>query len=59
VSNSHVEQGTGLFGPRGHVIVPTKKKALFWPGARHPVASVKGQRAQPFIAPSIAAAADP
>lgn len=58
VSNSHVEQGTGLFGPHHQVIVPTTKQALYWPGARHPVASVKGQRAQPFIAPSLAAAID-
>lgn len=54
----YVEHGTGLFGPHHHVIVPTVKQALYWPGAHHPVRSVKGQRAQPFIGPSLAAAAD-
>lgn len=54
----HVESGTGLFGPHHHVIVPTTKQALYWPGANHPVRSVKGQRAQPFIGPSLAAAVD-
>lgn len=27
-------------GTRAHVITPSRKRALFWPGARHPVASV-------------------
>ena len=44
-----VHEGTGLFGPRRQRIVPTKKKALFWPGAPHPVKSVAGMKARPFL----------
>src|ERR1700724_2628805 len=28
------------FGTKPHVILPKNKKALYWPGAAHPVASV-------------------
>lgn len=59
-SNLHyildIEMGTGLWGPHHAPIVPTTKKALFWKGAAHPVASVKGQPGQNFIRPSIEAA---
>ncbi len=43
------------YGTAPHVIKPTKKKALYWPGAAHPVASVNhpGTRAQPFLRPAI------
>jgi len=46
----YVHEGTGLFGPQKKPIVPTTKKALFWPGAKHPVKSVKGMRPNPFFA---------
>jgi len=45
----YVHEGTGLYGPHKRVIVPTTKKALFWPGAAHPVRSVKGMRPRPFF----------
>jgi hypothetical protein len=37
-----VERGTGIYGPYGlsFVIRPKDKKALFWPGAAHPVGQV-------------------
>lgn len=44
-----VHQGTGLYGPRKTKIVPENKKALYWPGAAHPVRSVKGMRPNPFL----------
>lgn len=44
-----VHRGTGIFGPFKRPVVPTTKKALFWPGGRHPVRSVKGMRANPFF----------
>lgn len=44
-----VHQGTGLWGPLRRRITPTTKQALHWPGARHPVKSVKGQPPQPFL----------
>jgi HK97 gp10 family phage protein len=42
------------FGTGPHVIRPKNKKALFWPGARHPVKLVRhpGTRARPFLFPS-------
>jgi HK97 gp10 family phage protein len=45
-----VHMGTGLFGPLKQRIFPTAKKALFWPGAAHPVKSIKGQKPNPFFA---------
>jgi HK97 gp10 family phage protein len=46
------------YGTAPHVIYPKDKKALFWPGAAHPVAKVNhpGTRAQPFMRPAIAQA---
>jgi len=44
-----VHDGTGLYGPHHKKIVPVNKKALFWPGAEHPVTSVKGIRPNPFF----------
>lgn len=43
------------YGTAPHVIRPKNKKALFWPGARHPVGKVNhpGTRAQPFMRPAI------
>lgn len=45
-----VHDGTGLYGPMRRKIVPKKKKALHWPGAAHPVKSIKGMKARPFLA---------
>jgi|Deesub1362A_J573_1020465.scaffolds.fasta_scaffold01721_2 HK97 gp10 family phage protein len=44
-----VHEGTGLFGPRRQPIRPRVKRALFWEGARHPVAQVRGARPNPFM----------
>ena len=48
----HLEIGTGIYGPHKTPIVPKTKKALYWPGAAHPVKSVKGRPATPYIRPS-------
>jgi HK97 gp10 family phage protein len=45
-----VHRGTGLFGPFKQRIFPLTKKALFWPGALHPVKSIKGMKPNPFFA---------
>ena len=45
----YVHQGTGIWGPKKQRIRPTQKKALFWPGAPHPMASVAGQKPNPFM----------
>lgn len=46
------------YGTAPHRIYPRNKKALYWPGAAHPVAYVDhpGTRPQPFLAPAIAMA---
>lgn len=43
------------FGSAPHIITPTTKKALHWPGARHPVNKVMhpGTPAQPFMRPAL------
>jgi hypothetical protein len=48
------------FGTKPHVILPTNAKALYWPGADHPVKSVQhpGTKANDFMG-RIAAAATP
>lgn len=45
-----VEEGTPP-----HVILPTNKKALFWPGADHPVARVNhpGTKGKPYLKPAL------
>jgi HK97 gp10 family phage protein len=42
------------YGTRPHIIRPRTKKALWWPGAAHPVSQVRhpGTQAQPFIRPA-------
>ncbi len=54
---SFLHEGTGIYGPRGKIIVirPKNKKALFWRGASHPVAVVrqKGIRPQGFVKKAI------
>lgn len=44
-----VHRGTGIFGPYKQRIFPIIKKALFWPGASHPVKSIKGMKPNPFF----------
>lgn len=43
------------YGTAPHVITPKNGKALYWPGAAHPVAKVNhpGTRAQPFLRPAV------
>jgi hypothetical protein len=45
-----VEMGTAA-----HVITPRNKKALYWPGADHPVARVNhpGTRPYPYLRPAL------
>jgi hypothetical protein len=45
----YVEFGTGIYGPKGEPIRPQVKQALYWPGADHPMRSVKGQHPNPFM----------
>jgi hypothetical protein len=45
----YIHGGTGLFGPLKRRIFPKTKKALFWPGAEHPVKSIKGMKPNPFL----------
>jgi hypothetical protein len=45
----YVHEGTGLYGPHKTKIVPNRKRALFWPGASHPVRSVSGMKGNPFL----------
>ncbi len=54
-----VHDGTGLFGPLKQPITPKNKKALYWPGAAHPVKSVKGQKPNPFMDRALADVSDP
>lgn len=46
----HVE-----FGTHAHVIEPRRKKALYWPGAQHPVKRVHhpGTAPHPFMGPAV------
>lgn len=48
-----VHEGTGIHGPKGEPIeiLPKNKKALYWPGADHPVARVlhPGQKPNRFV----------
>jgi len=36
------------FGTAPHVITPSTRRALFWPGARHPVAFVRHPGTRPY-----------
>lgn len=47
-------------GTKPHIIRPKGKKALFWKGARHPVASVRhpGTRGNPFLTRGLATSRD-
>lgn len=46
----YIEMGTAA-----HIITPSNKKALYWPGARHPVAKVNhpGTRPYPYLRPAL------
>lgn len=46
----YVHRGTGIYGPHKQMLRPKEKKALYWPGAAHPVRAVRGMPAQPFLA---------
>ncbi len=48
-----VVYGTGVYGPVGQRIRPTTAKALFWPGADHPVKSVAGMKPNDFVTPAL------
>ncbi len=39
------------YGSKPHVILPKNKKALYWPGAAHPVSRINhpGSRANPYM----------
>jgi HK97 gp10 family phage protein len=50
---AYVHDGTGIFGIHHTPIVPTKKKALYWPGAKHPMRSVKGMKGNPFVTDAV------
>ena len=41
-------------GTPPHIILPRNKKALYWPGAAHPVKSVRhpGTRGKPYLRPA-------
>jgi hypothetical protein len=49
----YVHEGTGLFGIYHRRIVPTNKKALFWPGAKHPVKSIAGMKGRPWVTEAV------
>ena len=46
----YVHEGTGLYGPHKTKIIPKAKKFLYWPGAAHPVKSVRGMKGRQFLA---------
>lgn len=56
----YVEFGTGIFGTgpgasrKPIIIVPKFKRALFWPGAAHPVMRVviQGMKPRPYLRPA-------
>ena len=49
----YVQEGTGIHGPEGrpYVIRPVNRRALYWPGAYHPVKMVvhPGMRPNPYV----------
>lgn len=54
--HAHAEYAAWVeLGTRPHIIRPNSKKALHWPGARHPVKIVHhpGTRAQPYLRPAL------
>lgn len=59
---SYLYEGTGLYGPSGRriVILPRRKRALWWPGAAHPVRRVvqRGIRPRDFVSAATASLAE-
>lgn len=56
VGSTDVNYATDVeMGTMPHLIFPNSKKALFWPGADHPVAYVNhpGTRPQPYLRPAL------
>lgn len=56
VGSTDVNYATGVeLGTAPHVITASNKKALYWPGARHPVARVNhpGTRPYPYLRPAL------
>lgn len=56
VGSTDVNYSTDVeMGTMPHLIFPNSKKALFWPGADHPVAYVNhpGTRPQPYLRPAL------
>lgn len=51
----YVRLGTGVYGPSGQRITPKAARALFWPGADHPVRSVSGMPPNDFVTPLLPA----
>lgn len=51
----YLEEGTGIYGPKGKPIKPTTKKALAFKGGNGMVIvkSVKGMQKQPIIEPTV------
>lgn len=56
---AYLEEGTGVYGPKGSRIVPVTAKVLAWKGAAGMVfaKSTKGMKARPFFKPGIENAA--
>lgn len=52
----YLEEGTGIYGPHKEpfIIKPKTKKALFWPGATHPVKAVlhSGMKPRAIVGPT-------
>lgn len=56
VGSTDVDYSTYVeLGTRPHEIRPRTKKALYWPGAQHPVAKVDhpGTQPQPYLRPAL------
>lgn len=54
--HAHVPYASAVeLGTYRHIIRPRFKKALWWPGARHPMAMVRhpGATAHPFLRPAL------
>jgi hypothetical protein len=54
----YVEEGTGIYGPKGQPIRPKKARMLSWKsgGKRVFAKSVRGRKATPYLVPGIRAA---
>jgi hypothetical protein len=54
----YVHEGTGIYGPRGMPIRPTRARVLAWNegGRMHFARSVRGMKGRPFLADALRAA---